>query len=121
MVDDTKPVAEVIPECDAKLGASVHQTEERVAAITAGIAARSAADLALDDLAADVALRTVRVKRDLRPVQHHQQLGFIGMQPLEQAIEGGKSGAPVEYAVKTVRISLRRRAVGSARYALRSA
>ena len=99
MVDDAKPVAEIIPERDAQLGASVHQTQERVATIAAGIAARSAADLALDDLAADVALRTVGVERDLRPIEHHQQLGFVGMQPLEQAIERGESGASVKDAV----------------------
>src|SRR5947209_19446029 len=100
MTDYAKPASEIIPERDAQLGAGMHQTKKRVAAITAGIAAGPAADLALDDVAADVALRTVGVQRNLRPVEHHQQLGFIGMQPLEQAIEGGKSGAPVENAVK---------------------
>src|SRR5690242_20994368 len=34
--------------------------------------------------------------------EHHQQRGFVGMQPLEQAIKGGKSGAPVEDAVEPV-------------------
>src|SRR5690242_21275986 len=34
--------------------------------------------------------------------EHHQQLGFVGMQPLEQAIKGGKSGASVEDAVEPV-------------------
>src|SRR5690242_14393446 len=102
MPDDAEPVSEVIPERDTKLGAGMHQTKERVAAITTGIAAGPAADLALGDLAADVALRTVGVQRNLRPVEHHQQLGFVGMQPLEQAIKGGKSGAPVEDAVEPV-------------------
>ena len=53
MPDDAEPVSEIIPERDTKLGASVHEPEERVAAITAGIAAGPAADLALDNVAAD--------------------------------------------------------------------
>src|SRR5947209_4063684 len=69
MTDYAKPVSEIIPERDAKLGAGMHQAKKRVAAITAGIAAGPAADLALDD---------VGVQRNLRPVEHHQQLGFIG-------------------------------------------
>ena len=47
MPDDAEPDSEIIPERDAKLCAGVHQPEKRVAAITAGIAAGSAADLAL--------------------------------------------------------------------------
>ena len=100
MPDDAEPVCEIIPERDTQLGAGVHEPEKRVAAITPGIAAGSAADLTLGNVAADVALRTVGVQRDLRPIEHHQQLGFVGMQPLEQAIEGGKPGAPVEDAIE---------------------
>ena len=64
------------------------------------VAAGAAADLALGDLAADVVLRAVGVQRDLRAVEHHQQLGLVGVQPGEQAVEGGEAGAAPEDAVE---------------------
>lgn len=97
---DVEPVAEIVPEADAELGAGVHQTEECIAAIAAGAAVGTAADLALDDLAADVALRAVGVQRNVRPVEHHQQVGLVGMQPRQQAIEHGEAGAAGEDAVE---------------------
>src|SRR5205085_5376895 len=64
------------------------------------ITARSTADLALGDLAADVVFGAVGVKRDLGAVEHHQQFGFIGVQPGEQSIEGGKAGLALEKSVE---------------------
>jgi len=33
-------------------------------------------------------------------VEHHQQLGLVGMQPLEQAIERGEASGALEDAVE---------------------
>ena len=79
----------------------VGQAEKCVATIAAVIAVGATADLALDDLAADVALRAVGVEWYLRVVERHQQLGLVGMQPREQAIGGGEPGAAGEDAIET--------------------
>jgi hypothetical protein len=47
-------VAEIIPECDFELGASLEKTEEGVAAVATDIAAGAAAELASGDVTADV-------------------------------------------------------------------
>jgi len=78
----------------------MHQREKRVPAVSADVAVGATADLALDDLAADVPLGTIGVEWYLRSIEYHQQLGFIGMQPLEQAVEGGEAGAAAEDPVE---------------------
>jgi len=60
-----QPSSEVNPESDAELGAGFGE-----AAISSAIAAGAAADLALDDLSAQVALRTVGVQRDVGPIEN---------------------------------------------------
>ncbi len=97
---DDEPGAEVVPERDAELGAGLGEAEEGIAAVAAGIAARAAADLAFGHLAADVVFRAVGVERDLRAIEHHQQFRLVGVQPSEQAVEGGKAGAAFEDAIK---------------------
>jgi hypothetical protein len=87
------------PEC--ALGAGFGETRKGIAAITPEIAAGAAADFALGHVAADGVLGTVGMQRDLWPVERHQQLGFVGMKPGEQPIEGGKAGAALEDAVET--------------------
>ena len=67
MLGNTDAVAEIIPERDAELVAGVHQIEKCVAAITAAVAVGAAADLALDDVAANVALGAIGVQGNLRP------------------------------------------------------
>jgi hypothetical protein len=49
---------------------------------------------------ADVAFRAIGVERDLRPVEHHQQLRLVGVQPLEQTIERDEAGASAEDALE---------------------
>src|SRR3954470_1431949 len=97
---DADPVAEVVPEGDAELLAGLGEAEEGVAALAAKIALGAAADLALGHLAADVVLGTVGVQRDLWMVEHHQQLGLVGVQPLQQAVERDEAGAALEDAVE---------------------
>jgi hypothetical protein len=43
----SEAIAEIIPERDAEFAAGVHQAKEAVAAIASGVAARTAAYLAL--------------------------------------------------------------------------
>ncbi len=97
---DAEAVAEIIPECYTELGSGAHQSEEGVATVATIDTASSATDLALGDMKADVALGAVGVERDLRPIEHHQQLWLVGVQPLEQAIERDEAGASAEDAVE---------------------
>src|SRR5271165_6189716 len=96
----TEPGAEIVPEREAELLARLAEAEEGVAAVAAGAGLGAAANLAFGHLAADVVLRTIGVQRDLRVVEHHQELGLVGVQPLEQAVEGGKAGGAQEDAVE---------------------
>ena len=95
-----EPAAQIVPERDAKLVAGLGQAKKRITAIAASIAACSGADLAPGHVAADVVLRTVGVERDLWPLQHHQQLRLVGMQPLEQAVQRDEAGAAKEDTVE---------------------
>ena len=76
--------AEIVPECDSELCAGLGEAEEGIAAIATGVASGASADLSLDDLAADVVLRSVGVERDFGPIEHHEQFAFVGMEPREQ-------------------------------------
>ena len=49
---------------------------------------------------ADVALGAIGMQRDLRPIEHRQQLWLVGVQPREQAIERDEAGASTEDAVE---------------------
>ena len=40
------------------------------------------------------------MQRDLWMVEHHQQLGLVGVQPLQQAVEHDEAGAALEDAVE---------------------
>src|SRR5260370_42459736 len=79
--------AQIIPECDAMLCAGLGKPKEGIPAIASAIAAGPGADLAPDHLTTNVVFRAVGVKRYLRPVQHHQQFGLVGMQSLQQPIQ----------------------------------
>ena len=87
-----------MPEGDAELGAGLADAEEGVAAIASGIASCACADLTLGDLAADVVLRAVGVQGDLGPVEHHEQLALVGMEPLEQPVESDEASVSGEDA-----------------------
>src|SRR5271169_3308036 len=80
---DGESVAKVVPERDFELGAGFGETEKGIAAITTDIAAGAGTDLAPGDVAADVVLRSVGVQRDFGSVEHHQQLGLVGVEPRE--------------------------------------
>src|SRR5271165_294582 len=95
-----EPAAQIVPDRDAELVAGLGEAEESIPAVAAGIAACPGADLPPRDITADVVLRAVGVKRDLRPVQHHQQLSLVGMQPRQQAVQHNEAGAAEEDAVE---------------------
>jgi hypothetical protein len=97
---DEEPAAEIIPESDAQLGASLRQTKEGVAAVATDVAAGATADFAFGYLTADVVLRAVRVQGNVRMVEHGQQLGLIGVQPLQQAIKSDEAGVTAEHVVE---------------------
>lgn len=54
----------------------------------------------LGHLAAYVVFRSVGVQWYLRPIEHHQQLGLVGVQPLEQTIQRGEACAAQEDTVE---------------------
>ena len=97
-------VAEIVPEADAELGASLHQAEEGVAAFTSGLGPGSAGDLAPRELAADVVLGVVGVQGHIGTVQHHEEFVAVGMQPRQKPVRvgpgGGKAGARREQALE---------------------
>ena len=97
---DSKSVAKVVPECDFELGAGLSEAEEGIAAIPPDVAAGTGADLAAGDVAADVVFRSVGVQRDFGSVEHHQQLGLVGVEPREQAVEGDEAGLARKDAVE---------------------
>src|SRR5580698_8698123 len=97
---DAESVAKVVPERDFELGAGFGETEKGIAAITTDIAAGAGTDLAPGDMAADVVLRSVGVQRDFGSVEHHQQLGLVGVEPREQAVERDEAGVALEDAVE---------------------
>jgi hypothetical protein len=92
-----EPAAKIISESDAHLGASLGQPEEGVAAVATDVAAGATADLASGHLTADVILRPVRVQRNVRMVEHGQQLGLVGVQ---QAIKSDEAGVAAEDIVE---------------------
>ena len=70
MIGDCEPAAEIVPEGDPQLGASLGQSEEGITAVAANIAAGSPADVAFGDLAAAVVLRALGVQWDVWMVEH---------------------------------------------------
>src|SRR5215213_4800912 len=76
------------------------EPEEGIAAIASTVTAGSGTDLAAGDLAADVILRAIGMQRDFRPLQHHQQFGFVGPQPRQKAIQRDEAGAAAEDVIE---------------------
>src|ERR1700727_2465657 len=112
---DFEACAEVVPEFDAVLVAGLQEAEKAVAAIAAGFAAGSAADLALGDLATNVVLRAIGVQWDLGPFEHHQQFALVGALAGQQTIERGEAGLVAEDTVEPRRQDrlARRRGMGA--------
>ena len=88
-----EPVTQIIPYRDTQLIAGLREARKSVPAIPADAAPRSGADLPPCDVTADVIFRAIRVQRNFRPFQHHQQLSLIGVQPGQQAIQRDEAGA----------------------------
>lgn len=99
----------------------MHQAEEGVATITASLAVGATADLALDDVAANVAFGTIGVQRYFRPLEYRQQFGLVGMQPLKQAIERDKACAATKDAIEASAHLAAASGGWGAQWALRSA
>src|SRR5690349_10593614 len=97
---DLESAAQVVPDRDAEFVAGLGKAQKSIPAVAADIAACPAADFAPRDVAADVVLRTVGVQRDLRSIQHRQQLSLVGMQPCQQAVQGDEAGATEKDAVE---------------------
>jgi hypothetical protein len=62
--------------------------------------ARAAADPAFGDMETDLGFGAIGVEWYLQVIEHHQQLGFVGVQPREQAVERDEAGASMEDTVE---------------------
>jgi hypothetical protein len=94
------------------LGAGLHEAEECITAVAARVRAGAAGDFAPGDVGADVVFRAVGVERNIGPLQHSQQVGFLGMQPFQQPVERHVVGLGREDPVKPgcqLRLGLGRR------------
>ena len=112
---DAEPVAEVVPEAEAELGAGLGQAEEGVAAVAAQIAVGAAADLAPGDLGADVVLRAVGVQRDLRWSSTCSSSALLACRRSSKRSSMTKPVRRWKMRSKRVRNSARRRRLGSRR------
>ncbi len=102
-LDDRMPrhlesASQIIPDRDSEFGAGFGETQKCIPAITAAFTHRSRADLPPRDATTDVVLLPVGVKRYFRPLQHHQQLGLVGVQPRQQPVQRGEAGVAEEDA-----------------------
>jgi len=86
MPGDLEPAAQIISDRDAQFVTGFREAEESIAAIATDVASRADADLPPRDVAPDVVLRSGGVRRNFRPLQHHQQFGLVGMQARQQTI-----------------------------------
>src|SRR5215218_103269 len=100
LLRDGEPCPEIVPEAETELGTGLGQAEEGVPAIAAHVAAGSAAHLAPGDLGPDVVLRSIGVQRDLRAIEHPEQLRLVGVQPREQPVQDDKAGPPPKDPIK---------------------
>jgi len=97
---DAEAVAEVNPERDGVLLACLFQREEGVPASSAIVATSAAADFSDGDRIADLLFGPVGVERNLRPIEHDQQLGFPFFEPGQRIVEIGKAGDAAEDAIE---------------------
>src|SRR5262249_52464439 len=88
------------PEDDSQFFASFGEAKESIAAIATDIAAGTTADLAFGDVSPNIVFRAVGVERDFGPLKHFEQLGLIGVESFEQAVEGDEAGLTGEDAIK---------------------
>ena len=91
---------EIIPEDDSQFFASFGEAKESIAAIATDIAAGAAADLAFGDVSPNIVFRAVGVERDFGPLKHFEQLGLVGVESFEQAVEGDEAGLTREDAIE---------------------
>jgi hypothetical protein len=94
-------VFQIVPEANAQFATGFLQAGEGVSATPTRGAPCAAADLATLDELADVRLLGVVVQRNLRMLQHTQQVGLHRTHRLEHLIEVGIAGALIDQGVET--------------------
>ncbi len=65
-------VAKIVPEFDILFLAGLDQTGERITTSPPIFRARTAADLAFDDISSNIVFTAVVVQRNIRALQHQQ-------------------------------------------------
>jgi hypothetical protein len=76
-----------VKERDAELAAGLQETQHDIARGPACIAHGATGDFSLGHASADVVFGTIGVERDLRTLQHPEQLEFASMKPRKEAIQ----------------------------------
>src|SRR5262245_26151800 len=89
-----------MPKGQAELVTGLHETKKRVPTVTTEIGSCAAADFAFSGVTSDVVLRDIGVQWDLWPIQDHKQFLLLGMEALEEAVQGDKAGASAEQIVE---------------------
>lgn len=97
---DPQPIAEVVPERQAKLLAGLREAQHAVARLASVAAHRAPGNLPLDDKAAQIAFRRIGVERDLRPLQNPQQFRLAAPEAKQQFVEIAIAGADRENPVE---------------------
>jgi hypothetical protein len=114
MLRYSEPITEIIPERDAEFATSVHQAEEGIATIASGVAVSAAADLALNDVTANVALRAVVCSGISGLSSTVSNSALLACSRCNRRSSVTKHVRRRKMRSKRARISLRRRAVGAA-------
>src|SRR3546814_6482369 len=68
-IADPQPIAQIVPERQAKLLAGLRKAQHAVARLAAVATDRASGNLPLDDKATQISLRRIGVERDLRPLK----------------------------------------------------
>src|SRR3546814_5126375 len=99
-IADPQPIAQIVPERQAKLLAGLRKAQHAVARLAAVATDRASGNLPLDDKATQISLRRIGVERDLRPLQNPEQLRLATHQPKQQFVEITVAGAERENPVE---------------------
>src|SRR5690349_4218748 len=100
MGGDAEAIAEVGPEGDGVLLASLLQRQEGIAASSAIVTAGAAADLADGHRVTAILLRAVGVERNFGALKGDQQFAFAPLEAGKRRIKFGEAGGAAEQAVE---------------------
>ena len=93
-------ILKILPEGYAQLPAGLLQADKSIAAASARFAPRTGADLSPLRPFSNVAFREIVVQRNLRAIQHQQEISPLLVNPSQRFVQLRKAGPPPEQAVE---------------------